>query len=107
MGLWKRSYVKNLHKHVDLLKKVAYCLQAPFSMENNNAILKEVCLEIQNDVKLKNYYPFREDFTENTHKYIITDCDEGMIKPIIIEFVIRMLEDLSAELNKGIKGKNM
>lgn len=100
-GLWKRSYVRNLYKHIDLLKKVAYCLQEPFSIEKDNGVLKEVCLKIKNDIKLKNYYPIREGFSENMHKDIITDCDENLSNPIIIEFVIRMLEDLSAELKKG------
>ena len=100
-GLWKRSYFKSLNKHIDLLKKVACCLQAPFSMERDNEILKEVCLEIQSDNKLKNYYPIKMNFAKNTCKYIITNCDGSMDRPAIVKFIICMLEDLSTELKKG------
>ena len=100
-GLWKRSYVRNLDKHIELLKKVAKCIQAPFNIENDNMLLEEVLLEIQNDSNLRNYYPLKKSYMLKTQGMIITECKAQ--NNIIIDFVIRLLDDLLLELRKGFR----
>ena len=103
-GIWKHSYIKNLKKHIELLKRIAKCMQGQFSLEEDNLLLMEVCHEIQYDRELKKYYPFSIVFDgTNINKALITDCKDENKHIEIIDLIIKLLEDVSYELDKGLR----
>lgn len=79
-------------------------MQGQFQIEEDNLLLKKVCLEIKHDKELKRYYPLNKGFNvTNLNDIIITECKEENKNTEIINLIVKLLEDISFELDKGLK----
>ena len=103
-GIWKRTYIQNLSKHIRLLKEVSECMKNSFQIVEDNILLKKVCNEILDDENLKKHYPFCgfEEVIKSNEK-IITECREENKCNEIVDFINQLLGDILLELGKGIR----
>lgn len=103
-GIWKNSYIRNLKKHIKLLEKVVECMQKQFEIEEDNILLRKVCHEIQTDKVLKKYYPFNKVINKiNICETLITNCQEDNQHIEIINLMLKLIEDILVELDKGLR----
>lgn len=103
-GIWRFSYTRNFKKHIKLLVRVAECMQNQFDVETDNIILRKVCCEIQSDKVLNKYYPFYKEVNEvNYDGTMITECQDSNQHIEIINLILKLLEDILIELDKGTK----
>jgi len=103
-GIWKLTYTKSLKRHIELLKRIAQCMQNEFNIEEDNIFLEKVCCEIQCDAELNGYYPLNKSLGKSDlDSYIITNCSNENKYDLIIKFIIKLLEDILYELNKGLR----
>ena len=100
-GIWKYSYIRSLKKHIILLEKVAKCMQTKFQIERDNLFLKKIYYEIEADIVLKSNYPFCKLIEEE--EILIKDCQDENQHLEINNLIIKMLEDILVELNKGMR----
>ena len=102
-GIWGYSYKKSVKRHVEILKKITKCMQDEFNVENDNAFLRRVCLEINCDKTLRRCYPLKEMLSELVSgQNIITTWKEENKHVEIICLIDKMLEDILMELKKKV-----
>lgn len=102
-GIWNHSYTKSLKRHVELLKKIAEQIQGQFQLEEDNIFLIKVCHEIQNDKELKRYYPFDGVLIIGGKEGKIIGCKDENRHIEIINLIIKLVDDILLELNKGLR----
>ena len=103
-GIWKYTYSKSFKKNISLLREIAKCMQKEFEKEEDNIFMRKIYSEIKCDNILKDAYPFNIDINNvNMKTCIITDCNNENKYIKIIILIIKLLEDILFELDKGIK----
>lgn len=102
-GIWKRSYSKSLKNHIGLLREIVKCMQSEFDIEKDNYFLINICSKIQCDNVLKRVYPFNASIDLNKRNYLITVCNSNNEHVKIIELMIKLLENMLFELDKGFR----
>lgn len=103
-GVWKRTYTKSLKKHINLLNEIAICMQKKFEKEEDNIFLRKIYNEIQCDDVLRKVYQSNKAVDElNMKKFVITDCNNENKHIKVITLILKLLEDVSFELDKGLK----
>lgn len=103
-GIWKYTYRKSLKKHMNLLNEIAICMQKEFEKEEDNAFLRKIYEEIQCDKVLRQVYPVNKTVDElNMKNFVITDCSNENKHIKVITLILKLLEDVLSELDKGLK----
>lgn len=103
-GIWKRTYRKSLIEHIELLHKIAVCLETESSLEDVNSALQEVLNQIESNSILKQHYPITNQSIMLWKKgeQIITYAEEPNEGISISNLMVQLLEDILIELNKNV-----
>ena len=101
--LWKYTYSKSLKKHINLLHEIAMCMQKEFIKEEDNAFLRKIFEEIQCDNVIRRAYRNMTADELNMKNFVITDCNDQNRHIKILALILKLLEDVSLELDKGFK----
>ena len=102
-GLWKYTYTKSLKKHINLLNEIAMCMQKEFAKEEDNAFLRKIFEEFQCDNVLRRAYRNMTVDELKMKNFVITDCNDENRHTKILALILKLLEEVSLELDKGLK----
>lgn len=103
-GVWRNTYSKSLKKHISILNEIAMCMQKEFEKDKDNIFLRKIYNEIQCDNILRDIYPFNKNIGElNMNNFVITDCSNENSHIKINNLIIKLLEDVLFEIDKGLK----
>ena len=79
------------------------CMQKEFEKEEDNAFLRKIFEEFQCDNVLRRAYRNMIVDELNMKNFVITDCNDENRHIKILNLILKLLEDVSLELDKGLK----